>query len=395
VSKNFELLQKIGGEDELFRTSGYVKNDIVKGDGEANPEIEREARERILQNASLPNVLETPGASEGHHGRGNHKVLWNNSVALEVQTSESSTIPLDLPASSPDRQKSNEFQKSAESFGLRGGSSTAASPMSIPNARPTRDREPRGKARREESRERSSPARWMRSVKSKVERWNRKLEVPNQLRVNDREAMAREEEVKLVERVFSGKEQESPRVALFAGLERECGSAEICARSAEILAARGDGPVCIVDANFQRPSLHQYFGVENEKGLAEATVEAGSIQNFVQQIPEPDLWLLTSGRAHTGNGFSKIADGLRVRIKELRTAFRYVVIHAGALRLETSAMLMSRWTDGVVLVVEANSTRRDSAKRAKENLQAANVSILGVVLTNRTFPIPEAIYRRL
>jgi Mrp family chromosome partitioning ATPase len=90
-----------------------------------------------------------------------------------------------------------------------------------------------------------------------------------------------------------------------------------------------------------------------------------------------------------------IADGLRVRITELRAAFRYVIIYAGPLRLETSAMLISRWTDGVVLVVEANSTRRETAKRVKESLQAANVSLLGVVLNNRTFPIPEAIYSRL
>jgi len=58
-------------------------------------------------------------------------------------------------------------------------------------------------------------------------------------------------------------------------------------------------------------------------------------------------------------------------------------------------MHIGRWTDGVVVAVEANCTRRDSAKRVKETLLAANVNLLGVVLNNRTFPIPEAIYQRL
>jgi Mrp family chromosome partitioning ATPase len=58
-------------------------------------------------------------------------------------------------------------------------------------------------------------------------------------------------------------------------------------------------------------------------------------------------------------------------------------------------MLLSRWTDGVVLVLEANATRRDAARRVKEILDAANVSVLGVVLNNRTFPIPDVLYRRL
>jgi Mrp family chromosome partitioning ATPase len=90
-----------------------------------------------------------------------------------------------------------------------------------------------------------------------------------------------------------------------------------------------------------------------------------------------------------------MADGLRVRIEELRETYKYVVIHSGPLRMETSAALLSRWTDGVVLVVEANATRRDAARRVKEMLDAANVNLLGVVLNNRTFPIPDAIYRRL
>jgi Mrp family chromosome partitioning ATPase len=141
--------------------------------------------------------------------------------------------------------------------------------------------------------------------------------------------------------------------------------------------------------------LHRYFGVENAKGLAEATFESGPIQSFVQQIPEPDLWLMPSGKAAASLRFPAMADGLRVRIAELRETFRYVVIHSGPLRLETSAMLLSRWTDGVVLVLEANATRRDAARRVKDNLAAAGVSVLGVVLNNRTFPIPEAIYRRL
>ena len=153
--------------------------------------------------------------------------------------------------------------------------------------------------------------------------------------------------------------------------------------------------MCVVDANFQMPSLHEYFGVDNLKGLAEATVESGPIQNFAQQIPQPDLWLIPSGKAAAQLRFPAMADGLRLRIEELRKIFKYVVIHSGPLRMETSAVLLSRWTDGVVLVVEANATRRDAARRVKEMLDAANVNLLGVVLNNRTFPIPDAIYRRL
>jgi len=40
-------------------------------------------------------------------------------------------------------------------------------------------------------------------------------------------------------------------------------------------------------------------------------------------------------------------------------------------------------------------TRRETARTAKEDLTAANVKILGAVLNNHTFSIPENLYKRL
>jgi len=52
-------------------------------------------------------------------------------------------------------------------------------------------------------------------------------------------------------------------------------------------------------------------------------------------------------------------------------------------------------TDAAILVVEANETLRIAARKAKETLEAANVRLLGTVLHNRTFPIPEQLYQKL
>ena len=51
--------------------------------------------------------------------------------------------------------------------------------------------------------------------------------------------------------------------------------------------------------------------------------------------------------------------------------------------------------DAAILVIEANSTRRLTARKAKESLDAAGVRVLGTVLHNRSFPIPGWVYRNL
>ena len=41
------------------------------------------------------------------------------------------------------------------------------------------------------------------------------------------------------------------------------------------------------------------------------------------------------------------------------------------------------------------TTRRIAARKIKETLEAAEARILGTVLSDRVFPIPDRIYRRL
>jgi Mrp family chromosome partitioning ATPase len=86
---------------------------------------------------------------------------------------------------------------------------------------------------------------------------------------------------------------------------------------------------------------------------------------------------------------------MKERIAELRSAFDYVLIDAPPLNSYADAMVFGRLADGIVLVLEANATRREAALRVMERLQATRIPVLGAVLNKRTFPIPSAIYKRL
>jgi Mrp family chromosome partitioning ATPase len=222
----------------------------------------------------------------------------------------------------------------------------------------------------------------------------RKSQTRDAYRDPRREAIACEEQLKLVQRIFLG-EENSPRIVLFSGFESDSGCAPICIRAGEILASQEEGSVCLVDMGFRVPSLHEYCGVPNDRGLAEAIADSNPIQEFAQRLSPANLWVIPSGQGASQLNVAKVADRLRARMEELRKAFGHVVVHSGSLWLNADAMLISKWTDGVVLILEAHSTRRDSARRIKESLAVANARVLGVVLNNRTYPIPETLYSRL
>ena len=209
------------------------------------------------------------------------------------------------------------------------------------------------------------------------------------------DGMAREEVSKLVHRLFVLPGTEGPRHVVFTGVERGDGCTWICARVAEILASQIRSSVCVVDCNLRFPALHEQFGTENHYGLSDALLGEGPIREYVRPLSRSNLWLVTCGASGANAEQLLSSDRMRRRMSELRAEFRYVLIDAGPLNTCNDAMVLGGLTDGVVLVLKANFTRRDSTRETVQQLQASNVRVLGAVLNQRTFPIPERFYKRL
>ncbi len=212
---------------------------------------------------------------------------------------------------------------------------------------------------------------------------------------NNTELSASEEEIKLVQRVFLVPGQEAPKSVVICGIDERDGSSPMCARISEILASRLNGEVCLVDADFYSPSLHRRYSLENTLGMTDAVFEPGLAKGFAQRIGEGNLWVLSAG-SRTAQGAGILSpERLRERLGELRQQFAYVLVSAPPINLYPDALVFGRLVDGIVLVLKANSTRRAAALKVKQNLEVSNVRLLGAVLTERTFPIPDVVYRNL
>ena len=208
----------------------------------------------------------------------------------------------------------------------------------------------------------------------------------------DVERLVREEEIKLVQRVFLLPGTDAPRVVLFCGVDDSDGAGHICARASEILATQTGASVCVVETNPQLSVLHRHFRLDNLGGLSDALVESGPIREFAQRVAYTNLWVLPWGSAAAEWQTLLASDRLQSRTSELRAEFDYVLIDAPSATFCAGVVSLGRLADGAILVIKSESTRREAARRAKENLQAAKVRVLGAVLNDRKFPIPEALY---
>jgi len=215
-------------------------------------------------------------------------------------------------------------------------------------------------------------------------------------RARERYAVVDDEVMKLVQRVFilpgTGK---APGAVAFCGVDAGDGCSWVCAHAAEMLADHGGGSVCVVDANLRTPSLHDYFKFENGLGFADAVKDSRPIHEYARRASGSNLWLITAGTVGQEPNCSLNPARLRARITELRGEFDHLLVDTPPVHSYNDAMLLAQLTDGVILVVGSNSTRREPARVAKKSFEAANIAMLGAVLNKRTFPIPEALYKKL
>lgn len=192
----------------------------------------------------------------------------------------------------------------------------------------------------------------------------------------------------LVRQVFLANAARPARQIVFSAIDPETDVSSICTQVGEAMALETSGTVAIVGGN---PDLRQEW--EAQPGRAEAwAVDPGMPLRRIATRTRDNLWLVPGAvndqeRGSTASLFSYLG--------EIRREFEYSVIAASAAGLSSETTAMAQFADGIILVLSARRTRRATALRTKAMLENAQARVLGTVLADREFPIPERIYRRL
>jgi capsular exopolysaccharide synthesis family protein len=166
---------------------------------------------------------------------------------------------------------------------------------------------------------------------------------------------------------------------LVAAVDDTADKSQAVANLAVVMAQAGD-KVILVDGDLRRPRQHEIFGVGNQNGLTNWL--QGTEAPPLQSSGVDGLQLMTAGPA-TGNPVAILgAKRIGEQLATLRAKVDYVLVDAPPVLAVTDAALWASQVDGVVLLVNAGSTRRDDAQRARTILEGVQAKVLGAVLLN-------------
>ncbi len=185
------------------------------------------------------------------------------------------------------------------------------------------------------------------------------------------------------------------RSILFASAASGEGTTTIAANFAWFLSMQGAGSVLLCEMNARRPAFTNLFSLNGASGVTEYFSSPVDLLTLVQRPQGGRLGVLHAG----SHGPTVIQLNLKqVMSRLIAEAFQQydtVVIDAPPVISCPETPGMTAFVDGVVLVVQAERTKREVVQRSMDSIANFQGNILGVVLNRKKYYIPEFLYRRV
>jgi len=152
--------------------------------------------------------------------------------------------------------------------------------------------------------------------------------------------------------------------------------------------AEAGGRVLIVDTDMRRPRLHRSFGVPNQTGISTVIVGKATLEEAIKRTDVPNLDVLTCGPVPPNPSELLHTDRFRAVLADCAKLYDRIILDSPPTSAVTDPAVLGNLTDGVVLVVKAGETTRDSAMHARRQLASAKARLFGVVVNAIDFSNP-------
>ena len=190
--------------------------------------------------------------------------------------------------------------------------------------------------------------------------------------------------------VFAMQRVERPLLLTTSATPR-AGKTYVSTNLARSLAAEGN-QVVIIDGDLRRPAMHERLGLPLHPGIGdlvasdlsgppELTAQAVSVDAAVT-ARGGRLDAVTAGRNLPDPAEALAGDTMRRALMTLRAEYDYVILDSPPVLAVADPVVLSRYADGVVVVISERREKRSDVRRSVATLRAVNANILGIVFNS-------------
>ena len=169
-----------------------------------------------------------------------------------------------------------------------------------------------------------------------------------------------------------------PRSIVVTSCNPSEGKSTVSSNLARLLAEAGH-PTVLVDADLRRPTVHERFKVDKHLGLTQVLVGDVPLADVLQTTDTPGLLVVSAGRIPPNPSELLGSQRMHQVVDELR-ATHTVILDAPPMLPVTDAQLLTRATDGAIVVIAVGKTFKEQLRLAVKLFKQIDGRLLGSVL---------------
>lgn len=138
--------------------------------------------------------------------------------------------------------------------------------------------------------------------------------------------------------------------------------------------------VLLIDADLRRPALARLLVEKATPGLSNVLADQVEEKDAIRKEIYPNLDVLLSGEIPPNPSELIGSERMQKMIETLSAEYDYILVDTPPVGVVSDTCLVANFLDGVIMLVWQGRSRRDSVKKAVNNLQLTGAKILGYVL---------------
>ncbi len=161
---------------------------------------------------------------------------------------------------------------------------------------------------------------------------------------------------------------------------------------AAVLAEKGKKTL-LMDVTPENSLARDIFAVPESLGLADVLTDRVPREEAVFQDQRlPHLFLFPSGSREKASIEMYLSQRFSGLMKELKSLYEFVIIDGPSVEKSMDPLVLSKFVDGVVLVILCDKTPKDRVLHAKRKIEQADGKIIGAVLNRIPRYVPKRFF---
>ena len=139
--------------------------------------------------------------------------------------------------------------------------------------------------------------------------------------------------------------------------------------------------VLLIDVDMRRHNLHEFFDADNSVGISDLIIDPSRLPEAIKKMDSlPNLSLITGGTLAPNPSELLGSDRMKSLLAGLRGQYDRIILDSPPLMAFSDSLVLSRLSDGVIMVAWGAKTPRATILKATDSLKGVGARILGVVL---------------